>query len=169
MKTVAEIRRANLEQLVVEFGSLDAVAALANASPIYLSQVRNQAIDVKTGKPRNMGNGIARRLEKGASKAEGWLDRDHGIQQDTERTTTPTTTGDAFLLEVDFYMARLREEFIELGNVRAARRGYVACVGVLNRLQLEQQLGPKVSQPLESEAPSAENASVATPQPPASR
>lgn len=75
MKLVAEIRRDNLELLIAEMGSLKAVAEHGQTSEIYLSQIRNRAIDQKTGQPRSMGNQIARRLEAG--RAVGWMDEPH--------------------------------------------------------------------------------------------
>ena len=72
---MSEIRKENLELLISELGSLKAVAELGDTSEIYLSQIRNGAIDQKTGKPRSMGNKIARRLESGRSL--GWMDESH--------------------------------------------------------------------------------------------
>ncbi|SIR00489.1 S24 family peptidase [Pseudacidovorax sp. RU35E] len=77
MKTVGTIRRENLELLVRERGTLEAVAEAAGSTSIYLSQVRNQAIDKASGKPREMGSAMARRLEGGCAKPEGWMDVDH--------------------------------------------------------------------------------------------
>ena len=77
VKPVAEIRRQNLELLVLEHGTLEAVAAAAETSAVYLSQIRNQTIDPKTSKPRQMGAAIARRLEIGATKPSGWMDTSH--------------------------------------------------------------------------------------------
>lgn len=77
MKTIDQIRRENLELLVGELGTLDAVAEAGGTSSVYLSQVRNQAIDKKSGLPRKMGTVVARRLERGAGKSEGWMDQDH--------------------------------------------------------------------------------------------
>lgn len=74
MSTIAEIRLANLELLIKEFGTQDEVAALANTSPVYLSQVRNRAMDSKTGRAREMGGIVARKLEVGCKKDKGWMD-----------------------------------------------------------------------------------------------
>ena len=75
MKLVDEIRRDNLELLIAEMGSLKAVAEHGHTSEIYLSQIKNRAIDRKTGKPRSMGAKVARRLEAG--KSHGWMDEQH--------------------------------------------------------------------------------------------
>jgi len=77
MKTIGAVRRHNLELLVKEFGTLEAVAEKGETTSVYLSQVRKQTVDAKTGRPREMGSQIARRLEKGAGKPGGWMDEDH--------------------------------------------------------------------------------------------
>lgn len=77
MKPIADIRRANLELLVTQFGTLDALAARAETSSVYLSQIRNRALDAKTGRPREMGTAMATRLTAAAGKAPGWMDTDH--------------------------------------------------------------------------------------------
>lgn len=74
MKTIAEIRLENLELLVEEFETADAVAERCGTSAVYLSQIRNQAKDSKTGKPRQIGDPLARKLETGCDKEIGWMD-----------------------------------------------------------------------------------------------
>lgn len=85
MSTVADIRLQNLERLVVELGTLAAVAERGGTSSIYLSQIRNKAKDAKTGRPREMGSAMARKLEEGAGKPWGWMDAEHIQQEQTER------------------------------------------------------------------------------------
>lgn len=80
MKTVSDIRRANLEALIQEYGTLEAVAAKGSTSSVYLSQIRNSAKDAKTGRPRQMGDKMARALERGCGKPPGWMDADHSGQ-----------------------------------------------------------------------------------------
>jgi len=80
MKTAHDCRRENLEILVQELGSLDAIAERAQLSnTVYLSQIRNRTLDTKTLKPRNMGSVTARKLESACSKPIGWMDKDHAI------------------------------------------------------------------------------------------
>lgn len=76
MKTIAEIRLGNLELLVDEFGTADVVAEKSGTSAIYLSQIRNEAKDSKTGKPRQIGDPLARKLEAGCNKELGWMDHE---------------------------------------------------------------------------------------------
>jgi hypothetical protein len=74
VQPVALIRLANLERLIEQAGSLDKVAAAADTSSVYLSQLRNRAIDRKTQRARDMGGAMARRLEAAFSKPPGWMD-----------------------------------------------------------------------------------------------
>lgn len=77
MSTTAEIRRQNLINLIDEFGTQDAVAARAGTSQVYLSQLRTSAPDSKTGRPREIGARLARKLEQGCGKDTGWMDVSH--------------------------------------------------------------------------------------------
>lgn len=77
MSTSADCRRANLCLLVEREGTLEAVAAKVGSSPIYLSQIRTQAPDIKTGRARAMGTTLARRFEKAFELPEGWMDQQH--------------------------------------------------------------------------------------------
>ena len=83
MKPIGEIRRDNLETRVSEFGTLEALAKASGTSAVYLSQVRKQTIDQKTGKGRQLGSALARRLEATSenARAEGWMDQDNSQQQ----------------------------------------------------------------------------------------
>ena len=77
MKSASEVRLENLEVLVKEAGTADALAEACGLSAEYISQIRNRAIDNKTGRPRNLGSRAARKLEEGMSKPLGWMDTNH--------------------------------------------------------------------------------------------
>lgn len=77
MKTVSEIRLQNLELLIAEAGTAELLAERCDLSAIYISQIKNRAIDAKTSKPRNLGAQAARKLERGTGKPQGWMDREH--------------------------------------------------------------------------------------------
>lgn len=77
MKAVSEIRLENLEALVQEAGTAESLAERADLSPVYLSQIRSRTVDRKTGKPRNLGDKAARKLEAGMGKQLGWMDAQH--------------------------------------------------------------------------------------------
>ena len=89
MKSAAELRLENLETLVQEAGSAAALARASGVSPEYLSQIRNRAIDKKTGKARNLGNQAARRLEDGMGKPLGWMDTSHAAED--RQSASPDT------------------------------------------------------------------------------
>jgi len=90
MKTIAEIRLENLRALVREVGSQEKVAEQAGSSAVYLSQLMNKATDVKTGKTRQIGDDMARKLESGCSKEIGWLDNVHAeARVESYKVTTP--------------------------------------------------------------------------------
>lgn len=76
MATSKEIRIENLRALVKEFTTADAVAQAAGTAPMYLSQILNSAKS-STGTPRGIGDKLARKLEVGCGKPEGWMDTDH--------------------------------------------------------------------------------------------
>lgn len=77
MKTIAEIRLENLSLLIDEQGTQDKVSDLSGVSPVYLSQLKNETRDIKTGRPRQMGDRTARKLETGCAKPIGWMDKEH--------------------------------------------------------------------------------------------
>jgi hypothetical protein len=114
MQTIAQIRLANLEGLIKEMGTQERVAELGGTSSIYLSQIRNQALDVKTGKPRQMGDKMARKLEIGCKKAPGWMDN----YQETMTHAAIETTAAAIAMEeratyaipLDQVLSKLGEE-----------------------------------------------------------
>lgn len=74
MKTVSEIRLGNLDLLIAELGTQEKVAEAGGTSSVYLSQIKNRTPDKKTGKPRQMGDDMARKLEEGCLKERGWMD-----------------------------------------------------------------------------------------------
>lgn len=76
MTTSKELRLENLRALVLEFKTADAVAQRAATAPMYLSQILTGAKS-STGKPRGIGDALARRLEQGCGKEVGWLDKPH--------------------------------------------------------------------------------------------
>lgn len=86
-KTVEEIRLANLRLLVeqcpeyrkgkrvVQAGTRAALACYCKTSASYLNQI---LIRFKhNGKIRHVGTDLARKLEKGTGKPEGWMDTPH--------------------------------------------------------------------------------------------
>jgi hypothetical protein len=80
VQTIDKTRRQRLELLIQEYGSIAAlnVALGMDRTDATFSQIRNQAVHSKTGKPRAMGDDLARRIESGLRKPEGWMDTPPG-------------------------------------------------------------------------------------------
>ena len=76
MATSKELRVQNLRALIQEFSTADAVAQRASTAPMYLSQILNGTLS-STGRPRGIGDTLARKIEAGCGKPVGWLDQAH--------------------------------------------------------------------------------------------
>lgn len=77
MQTVADTRRQRLAMLVRDHN--DSLATLNEAlgldrTDATLSQIRTQAPHSKTGRPRAMGDELARRIEERLKLPTGWMD-----------------------------------------------------------------------------------------------
>ena len=77
VKSVDEIRRANLLTLIDLAGSAAKLAVLTGIPAPYISQVK-RAVQHSTGtKPRTIGPDMARKFETKMGKPRGWMDTDH--------------------------------------------------------------------------------------------
>ncbi|MBB5508119.1 S24 family peptidase [Paraburkholderia atlantica] len=77
MKTNDEIRRDNLVLAISRAGKASALAEKAGVAAAYLSQIKNRSPESKTGKPKAMGDDVARKIERALGEAEGWMDVEH--------------------------------------------------------------------------------------------
>jgi SOS-response transcriptional repressor LexA len=77
MKPIDEIRRENLAQLRIEFGSLRALATKLDRDESQVSQWMQGSKNSGTGKPRGMRSETARYIEQCTGKKNGWMDADH--------------------------------------------------------------------------------------------
>lgn len=77
---IDEIRLFNLHQLISENGSAACVADKSGTAAAYLSQIIN-GVPLPSGNPRVVGKALARKLEKGCGKSDGWMDIDHSDQR----------------------------------------------------------------------------------------
>lgn len=75
-----EARLLNLKRLVAEYGSIVAVANASGTSEKYLGELINRTPS-KSGKPRQMGDLTAEKIEVGCGKGRGWMDIDHNATQ----------------------------------------------------------------------------------------
>jgi transcriptional regulator with XRE-family HTH domain len=97
MKTSKEIRLTRLEQLISEFGTIEAVAEKSGTAPQYLSQIRN-GVKSSTGTARGVGDSLARKLEKGCGKPEGWMDIPFAEPQEEPRESNEVRQEDLLQL-----------------------------------------------------------------------
>jgi hypothetical protein len=76
VQTIAETRRQRLQMLLKQHGSIAALNDLIGLArtDATLSQVRNRSPHHKTGKPRAMGDDLARKIEEALDLPEGWMD-----------------------------------------------------------------------------------------------
>lgn len=77
MQTISETRLARLQMLIKQHG--DSIAKLNEAlgldrTDATLSQIRTRAPHSKTGKPRSMGDDLARKIEDRLKLETGWMD-----------------------------------------------------------------------------------------------
>lgn len=76
MRNINEIRKNNLRLLIKEKGSIELLAHDCETSPSYISQILT-GVPSRTGKPRNVGDKLASKLEVGCQKPHSWLDMPH--------------------------------------------------------------------------------------------
>lgn len=86
MQTIDKTRRERLEELIATYGSIAALNASMgmDRTDATFSQIRNQALHSKTGKPRVMGDDLARKIEDRLKKPEGWMDTPPGYADLTD-------------------------------------------------------------------------------------
>ena len=79
MRDIKEVRRDNLSLLVEREGSFAKLNVRLDRkrNDATLNQILNRAKDFKTGKPKTMGDRIARSLEEKLGLGYGWMDQDH--------------------------------------------------------------------------------------------
>ena len=73
---IKQIRLQNLRSIILETGTIAKLARLSETAPAYLSQILN-SLPTSTGKPRSVGDKLARKLELAVNKPYGWMDKDH--------------------------------------------------------------------------------------------
>lgn len=85
MKTCEEIRHANLLILIEEAGGVEQLAEKYDCTEAYIKQMRAGYKDSKSGSPKGIGTGSARRLEECMGKERGWMDHEPIESQKIER------------------------------------------------------------------------------------
>jgi hypothetical protein len=77
LKTIDDIRHANLKVAADRVGSATMLAEKAGVLAVYLSRLKNHAIETRTGNVKTMGAKVARKLEAAIGEPAGWFDADH--------------------------------------------------------------------------------------------
>lgn len=94
-----QIRLENLRALIREARGTANLARTAGTDPNYLSQIT-------TGR-RNVGEDLARDLERGMKKPAGWMDQIHSVQEvDLPRARVPEVTWDSLRRQQDQHVVR---------------------------------------------------------------
>ena len=78
---IKQIRLTNLRTLIAEAGTIANLARLSGTAPAYLSQITN-GLPTSTGRPRSVGDKLARKLEQALDKPYGWMDTSHSQEDD---------------------------------------------------------------------------------------
>ncbi|MBG6248365.1 MULTISPECIES: hypothetical protein [Symbiopectobacterium] len=107
MQTIEEIRREWLLELINQhqtIAGLNVVLGRARTDAT-LSQIKNQAVDSKSGNPRNMGSPLAREIEEKLGLEIGTLD--HPISDvDSHPWNDYQVADEAIKLIVDFILSK---------------------------------------------------------------
>lgn len=77
MRTVADIRHANLLTLLGRYDTLQAFADAVERSSAQISQQKNRSTHSTLRRPRAMGDELARHIESRLGLPPGWMDTDH--------------------------------------------------------------------------------------------
>ncbi|WP_434779344.1 LexA family protein [Neisseria sp. Ec49-e6-T10] len=78
MKTIADIRHSNLLKLIDEYKSVTHFANHMGKSYAQISQLKNRSLNsTGKGKPRSVGDDLAREIEQKTGKPYGWMDISH--------------------------------------------------------------------------------------------
>ena len=86
---IKQIRLRNLRILIGEAGTIANLARLSKTAPAYLSQILN-SLPTSTGRPRSVGDKLARKLEEAMDKPYGWMDRVNDGENDKTSAAVDT-------------------------------------------------------------------------------
>jgi hypothetical protein len=77
VRTIQEIRHANLMSLIEQAGSIQAFANAIDRSHSQVSQLKNRSKHSKSGQPRAIERELASHIEQQLGLDAGWMDQDH--------------------------------------------------------------------------------------------
>lgn len=93
MKTIDDVRHANLLFLIDKYGGNQRLADATGIAVAQISQWKTGARDSKTGKPRVMSGASARKMEKALDYGSGWMDVFHAPEPTNELKMQPDLDG----------------------------------------------------------------------------
>lgn len=98
--TIQSIRYQNLKILLLEADNRQAeMARRAGTHPAYISQILNRTL-LPSGKPRSVGDRLARALETAFDKTHGWMDEIHVLNNHVGEGPSQYKTSRQTLIEL---------------------------------------------------------------------
>lgn len=92
MSNIKDIRYQNFLKLIKEYGNIAKLSRLCGyTQPTYFYQIRGKKIGAN-GQPIELGNNVARKLEKATNKPRGWLDKEHSDEEFADKKTLAKKT-----------------------------------------------------------------------------
>lgn len=85
MISIKEIRRNNLQRLIERYDSMKNLNESLGRRDNVLTQIMNQSVNSVTGKPKQMGDKLARDLEEKLNLGFGWMDQDHSNEPSEDK------------------------------------------------------------------------------------
>lgn len=89
---IRTIRKANLDKLIEEAGSVAELGRRSEVNETYLGQVRRGVGGKGRNRPRALGDAAARKLEAGMNKPYGWMDIHHDGEIDARTDDSAATS-----------------------------------------------------------------------------
>lgn len=138
MKTIDEIRQANLAKLVASSGGTGAFAQLIERSQSQVSQWLTGAKNSATGKPRVIGSASCRYIEEKLGKPSGWLDQENSFANASETTLDSADRSAHSLVLTRHADDEERSDFVQVAETRvsfSAGPGSVASYELIEDLE----------------------------------
>lgn len=136
VKTTEEIRHARLLQLIAEHRTIQALANALGKSHAQISQLRNQVVHSATGKPRVIGDKMAREIEEKLGKPRGWMDTLDAAPSD-EQQGQPTAERPAAQSEAERWRQTARRAAQMAGTLEMTPTQFLRLVDAMDAADRE--------------------------------
>ena len=115
MKPIHDIRRSNLNLLIEQLGSVQALATKVGRSHAQISQLRNKTAHSTTGRLRTIGDKLARAIEQEVGLNEGWMDLDRENDSPSlDLATAPSPRANSIAARIDALTGQRRARAVAL-------------------------------------------------------